>query len=65
MVFAGILLALALVDADRSGLAPQWLIDNPWQFNGTRARTLLGLVASSTIGIAGTVISIPIASTLR
>lgn len=60
MVTAGILLALALVDADRSGLVPQWLIDSPWLYNGggAGARTLLGAVASSTIGVAGTVFSI-------
>ena len=64
MVLSGILLGLALVDADRRGLVPQWLIDSPWLYNGggTGARTLLGAVASSTIGVAGTVFSITIAS---
>ncbi len=43
---------------------PQWLIDSPWLYNGgaTGARTLLGAVASSTIGVAGTVFSITIAA---
>ncbi|WP_420382169.1 DUF2254 domain-containing protein [Novosphingobium sp.] len=64
MVAAGILLALMLVQVDRSGIVPQALIDSPWLYNGggTGARTLLGAVASSTIGVAGTVFSITIAS---
>ncbi len=64
MVAGGILLGVALVDADRSGLVPRWLIDGPWLYNGggTGARTLLGAVASSTIGVAGTVFSITIAA---
>ena len=64
VVLLGILLAVALVELDRSGLVPQWLIDSPWLYNGggTGARTLLGAVASSTIGVAGTVFSITIAS---
>ena len=64
MVGAGILLALGLVAVDRKGVVPQWLIDSPWLYNGggTGARTLLGAVASSTIGVAGTVFSITIAA---
>ena len=64
LVVSGILLAVALVALDRSGRVPQWLIDSPWLYNGggTGARTLLGAVASSTIGVAGTVFSITIAS---
>ena len=64
LVIAGILLAVGLVDLDRSGVVPQWLIDSPWLYNGggTGARTLLGAVASSTIGVAGTVFSITIAA---
>ncbi len=64
MVLAGVLLGVALVDLDRSGMVPRWLIDSPWLYNGggTGARTLLGAVASSTIGVAGTVFSITIAS---
>ncbi len=49
---------------DRSSAEPQWLIDSPWLYSGggTGARTLLGAVASSTIGVAGTVFSITIAA---
>ena len=64
MVLGGILLAIGLVGLDRSGAVPQWLIDSPWLYSGggTGARTLLGAVASSTIGVAGTVFSITIAA---
>ena len=64
IVVAGILLAFGLVHLDRSGAVPQWLIDSPWLYSGggTGARTLLGAVASSTIGVAGTVFSITIAA---
>ncbi|WP_428530553.1 DUF2254 domain-containing protein [Rhodopila sp.] len=64
MVVAGILLAVGLIDLDRSGIVPAWLIESPWLYNGgaTGARTLLGAVASSTIGVAGTVFSITIAA---
>ncbi|MEP7300071.1 MAG: DUF2254 domain-containing protein [Caldimonas sp.] len=43
---------------------PRWLIDSAWLYNGggTGARTLLGAVAGSTIGVAGTVFSITIAA---
>ncbi len=64
MVLAGIVLAIALVDVDRSGLLPDWLTASDWLYNGggTGARTLLGAIASSTIGVAGTVFSITIAA---
>ncbi len=64
IVVVGILLALGLVHLDRSGAVPPWLIDSPWLYSGggTGARTLLGAVASSTIGVAGTVFSITIAA---
>ncbi|WP_216710896.1 DUF2254 domain-containing protein [Glacieibacterium megasporae] len=64
LVVAGIALALGLVELDRSGRISQALIDSPWLYNGggTGARTLLGAVASSTIGVAGTVFSITIAA---
>ena len=63
-VIAGILAGVGLVAVDRSGIVPKWLIDSPWLYNGgaTGARTLLGAVASSTIGVAGTVFSITIAA---
>ena len=64
MVVAGILLAVGLISLDRSGSVPDWLINSPWLYNGggTGARTLLGAIASSTIGVAGTVFSITIAA---
>lgn len=56
--------AVALVNVDRSGRVPRWLVENAWVYNGggTGARTLLGAVAASTIGVAGTVFSITIAA---
>lgn len=64
MVLAGVLLAVGLVSLDRSRLVPTALLDSAWLYNGggTGARTLLGAVASSTIGVAGTVFSITIAA---
>lgn len=64
MVIGGIVLAMGLVAVDRSGAFPDWLADSPWLYNGggTGARILLGAVASSTIGVAGTVFSITIAA---
>jgi uncharacterized membrane protein len=63
IVLAGGLTALALVQLDRSGIVPRWLLEG-WLYDGgaTGARTLLGVVASSTIGVAGTVFSITIAA---
>ncbi len=63
-VLLGILAGVGLVAVDRSDWVPRWLIDSPWLYNGgaTGARTLLGAVASSTIGVAGTVFSITIAA---
>lgn len=64
MVLAGILLAIALLSVDRSGHLPEWLTNSNWLYSGggTGARTLLGAIASSTIGVAGTVFSITIAA---
>lgn len=64
MVLAGVILAVALVAVDRSGALPGWLTRSSWLYNGggTGARVLLGAVASSTIGVAGTVFSITIAA---
>ncbi len=64
MVFAGVAGALALIEVDKSGLLPESLLQSMWLYNGgaTGARTLLGAVASSTIGVAGTVFSITIAA---
>ena len=63
IVLAGVVVALALVQLDRSGLLPRWLLED-WLYDGgaTGARTLLGAVASSTIEVAGTVFSITIAA---
>ena len=59
-----IALALALLELDRRELVPEWLVASNWLYSGggTGARTLLGAVASSTIGVAGTAFSITIAS---
>ncbi len=63
LVVAGLIGGEALVDLERAGWVPPWLL-NGWLYNGggSGARTLLGAVASSTIGVAGTVFSITIAS---
>ncbi len=64
MVLAGVLGAFVSVHLDREGYVPDWLVQSAWLYNGggTGARTLLGTVASSTIGVAGTVFSITIAA---
>jgi uncharacterized membrane protein len=63
MVLGGVVMALGLLKLDRSDLVPRWLLED-WLYDGggTGARTLLGAVASSTIGVAGTVFSITIAA---
>ena len=64
MGMCGVLLAVGLVALDRSGFVSPALLAGPWLYDGggTGARTLLGAVASSTIGVAGTVFSITIAT---
>jgi uncharacterized membrane protein len=64
MVVAGIVLAVALLHIDTSGALPAWLQQSTWIYNGggTGARTLLGTIAASMIGVAGTVFSITIAA---
>ena len=64
MVVIGVVGAMVMLAIDRSGLVPQVLLEQNWLYNGggTGARTLLGAVASSTIGVAGTVFSITIAA---
>lgn len=64
MILIGVLVATALVEIDRSAQLPVWISDSRWFYNGggTGARTLLGAIASSTIGVAGTVFSITIAA---
>ncbi len=63
MVVAGAVLAETLVQIDRSGVIAKW-VEAGWLYGGgeSGARTLLGAVASSTIGVAGTVFSITIAA---
>ncbi|BBK32226.1 putative membrane protein [Stella humosa] len=63
IVALGLALGEGLVDLERSGLIPAWLLDG-WLYSGggAGARTLLGAVAASTIGVAGTIFSITIAS---
>ena len=64
LVVLGALGGLAMVAIDRSGAVPQAMINSPWLYNGgaSGARSLLSTVASSTIGVAGTVFSITIAA---
>lgn len=64
MVLAGVFSAIGLVRLDASGVVPHWLIRSDWLYNGggTGARTLLGTIAASAIGVAGTVFSITIAA---
>lgn len=64
MTAGGILLAIVMVRIDAWDLLPGWLLNSAFLYNGggTGARTLLGAVASSTIGVAGTVFSITIAA---
>jgi uncharacterized membrane protein len=63
LVLIGICGAFALIWVDRRLPVPGWLLED-WLYNGgaTGARTLLGAVASSTIGVAGTIFSITIAA---
>lgn len=64
LVILGVLLAVGLVELDRGGVFPRWMTEGGWLYGGggTGARTLLGTVAASTIGVAGTVFSITIAA---
>ena len=64
MVLAGIVLAIVLVHADKSGAVPDALLRGQLLYDGggTGARTLLGAIVASTIGVAGTVFSITIAA---
>ena len=61
LVLAG--LAVVAVDIQLLGHLPDW-IPSGWVYGGgdTGARTLLGAIASSTIGVAGTLFSITIAA---
>ena len=63
MVLAAVLMATLMLKIDRSGVLPTW-VSEEWLYNGggAGARTLLGAIASSAIGVAGTVFSITIAA---
>lgn len=63
LVLAGCGLGVGLVEFERAGLTPDWLL-NRWVYGGgeTGARTLLGAIAGSSIGVAGTIFSITIAA---
>lgn len=63
LVLGGVGAAELLVNSERWGLVPPRVIAG-WLYSGgeTGARTLLGAVAGSTIGVAGTVFSITIAT---
>ena len=63
-VIAGIVGAIGSLEIDRNGVLPDALLRGRWLYNGggTGARTLLGAVASSTTGVAGTVFTITIAA---
>lgn len=64
LVAGGVILAIILLGFDRSGFIPGWLVDSRWLHGGGAegARTLLGTIAASTIGVTGTVFSITIAA---
>lgn len=64
IVLAGILAGFGIVQFDRSGIAPKEILVSPFVYNGDTegARTLLATLATSTIGVAGTVFSITIAA---
>ena len=63
MVVLGVAAGLGAVEADRRDLVPSWLVEG-WLYGGGSdgARSLLGAVASSTVGVAGTVFSITVAA---
>jgi uncharacterized membrane protein len=64
MVLGGVLGAIGLIDVERRGFVPRWLIEGRWVYGGgaTGARTLLGALATSTVSVAGTVFTITIAA---
>lgn len=64
IVLAAIVGAYGLIEIDRSGLLSRRFIAARWLYSGgaTGGRTLLGAVASSAIGVAGTVFTITIAA---
>jgi uncharacterized membrane protein len=63
IVVGGIIAAEVMINAERWNVVPSGFLA-AWLYSGgeTGARTLLGAVAGSTIGVAGTVFSITIAT---
>lgn len=63
LVLLGLMLGIAMEWAERAGATESW-ISGGWIYAGGEpgARSLLGAVASSTIGVAGTVFSITVAA---
>ena len=63
VVAAGVLLGEAAVWAERAGVKASWLPEG-WLYAGgaSGARDLLGAIATSTIGVAGTTFSITVAA---
>src|SRR4051794_5605583 len=59
----GVAAGVGMVEVDRRGLVTSWMISD-WLYGGGSdgARSLLGAVASSTIGVAGTLFSITVAA---
>ncbi|WP_119301023.1 DUF2254 domain-containing protein [Dongia deserti] len=64
LVAGGVILAVSALRVDRDNIVPQWLIESRWLYGGGAegARTLLGTIAASTIGVTGTVFSITVAA---
>jgi len=64
IVCLGVFGALGFIEIDRSGILATNYLTRNWLYDGggTGARTLLGVIASSTIGVASTVFSITIAA---
>lgn len=63
LVLGGVLLGEAMIMAERTGTKLPWIAD-AWIYTGGEAgaRALLGAVAASTIGVAGTTFSITVAA---
>jgi uncharacterized membrane protein len=63
LVLVGIAGSIGTVVLDRREAVPSWLVER-WLYGGgdNGARALLGAIASSTIGVAGTVFSITVAA---
>lgn len=62
LVLAGLAAAEVAIRADTADWGPDWLKAHLYSGGETGARTLLGAIASSTIGVTGTLFSITIAA---